>query len=124
MRYLFVILVGTGIIFQSFSKLIILANFQLNKEYISKNLCVKKAVKNNDCKGQCHLKKQLQKEERSEHFPANSLKAIKEVQIICQNFIPFRFHSGLILVTNFAPLNNLLILPHPFSVFHPPQVLI
>lgn len=122
MRYLFVILVGTGIILQSFSKLIILSNFQLNKEYISKNLCVKKAIKNNHCNGQCHLKKQLQKEENNEQVPSNTLKTMKEIQIICQSVTPYRFNSGLILISKFSPLTNSVKPPHTFSVFHPPQV--
>jgi hypothetical protein len=122
MKHLFIILIGTGIIFQSFSKIFILINFQINREYISKNLCVQKKVKDNCCKGSCHLKKQLKEEEKKEESPANSLKDIKEFQIFCQNNTFFQFQSDLLLQKSFIPFSNSKIVSVTFSIFHPPTV--
>ena len=122
MKYLFVILVGVGIFLQSFSKMIILVNFQINKDYISKNLCVQKEVKNNCCKGNCHLKKQLQEEEKKEQSPASSLKDVKEFQMFCQNNSSFQFQSSLLLERDFTPFKSLTTSPPSFCIFHPPKV--
>ena len=122
MKYLLLILVGAGITFQSFSKMIILINFQLNKEYIAKNLCVQKEIEDNCCKGSCHLKQQLQEEEKKEPAPANSLKDMKEFQIFCQNMPPFKFQPHLLRETGFIPFIHSSTSSIPFSIFHPPQV--
>lgn len=122
MKHLFIILIGTGIIFQSFSKIFILINFQLNREYISKNLCVQKKFKNNCCKGSCHLKKELKEEEKKEQSPSNCLKDIKEVQIFCQNNTFFQFQSDFLLQKIFIPFSRSKIVSVSFSIFHPPTV--
>lgn len=49
-----------GILFHAWSGLVIYAGFSINRNYISTNLCVKRDVPNNTCKGSCHLKKQLE----------------------------------------------------------------
>lgn len=122
MKHLFVILIGTGIIFQSFSTILILINFQLNKEYISKNLCVQKEVKDNCCKGSCHLKKQLKEEEKKEQSPANSLKDIKEFQIFCQINSFFQFQPDILLQMDFIPFAHPKTASISSSIFHPPTV--
>ena len=102
--------------------MIILVNFQINKDYISKNLCVQKEVKNNCCKGSCHLKKQLQEEEKKEQSPASSLKDVKEFQMFCPNNSTFQFQSSLLLERDFTPFKSLTTSPPSFSIFHPPKV--
>ncbi len=122
MKHLFVILIGTGIIFQSFSTIFILINFQLNKEYISKNVCVQKEVKDNCCKGSCHLKKQLKEEEKKEQSPASSLKDLKEFQIFCQSNSFFQFQPDVLLLKDFIPFQYSRSSTISFSIFHPPTV--
>jgi hypothetical protein len=39
----------------------IILQWSVKRDYISQNLCVKRNLKNNDCNGQCHLSKQLDK---------------------------------------------------------------
>jgi len=36
--------------------------FLFNRNFIVKHLCEKKHIKNNDCQGNCHIKKELKKE--------------------------------------------------------------
>jgi len=38
----------------------VISEFQLNRDYISQNLCVNKAEKNSHCKGTCYLKNKLE----------------------------------------------------------------
>jgi hypothetical protein len=37
----------------------VIINFQLNKEFISNNVCIQREVKNNCCKGSCDLNEKL-----------------------------------------------------------------
>lgn len=50
----------------SASKTLLLVDFFINRNYIANNLCEKKELKNNCCKGYCHLTKQLKQEEKRE----------------------------------------------------------
>ncbi len=50
---------------QTYVRLSILVNFELNKKYIAQNLCEKRAMPVNDCQGNCYLKKQLTKEQQN-----------------------------------------------------------
>lgn len=121
MKNIVIILTLTGVLFQNFSKIIIYANFELNRDYIAKNLCVKKDEPNNCCKGSCHLKKELDKEEKKEQSPANPIKEKEVIQFFS------KFNSGIRLfnpsITNeltsiyFFSLSE----KHLHSIFHPPQ---
>lgn len=51
-----------AVLLQAFSKCIVLAEFELNKNFISKNLCVNKDKPSSGCNGHCHLVKQLKKD--------------------------------------------------------------
>jgi hypothetical protein len=117
-------MVFTGIICQSFSKVLVLMNFQLHKDYIANNLCLKKQVKNNHCKGSCHLKKELDKEEKKEQGPAGNLKDLKEFQGFCQHQKLFSFIPEQNISINFVPYKIPNTISTSYSIFHPPQSLI
>ena len=107
-------------LWQTWGKTIVFANYLLNKEYISEVLCVKKQVPQSDCEGRCQLKKQLQEEE-NKTLPAGTLKEKSEPL-----FLPLEGMARVCipLVSDSAPF--------PFSqktppcvplkdIFHPPQ---
>ena len=49
--------------------------YALNEEYIVQNICEKKDIPSNTCKGKCHLKKQLEKTvETDENSAPNTTK--------------------------------------------------
>jgi hypothetical protein len=54
---------------QSFSKWCLIAQFQVNRDYISKNLCVNRRNPISCCKGTCFLNKALQDDERQQQAP-------------------------------------------------------
>jgi hypothetical protein len=107
---------------QSAEKLIIVANYELNKEYISKNLCENKAKPMMHCNGKCHLRKQLQKEDKKENAPSNNVKEKFEVQFFYENKatnlssyntnVPTKLNSNYL----FSDYSK-----HLLSIFHPPQ---
>ena len=111
----------SAILFQNFGKVIILANYFVNKEFIANNLCENKAKPKMNCAGKCHLKKQLKKETKKEQSsPFKNLKEKNTVQL-CSDLTTFAFPKyDLGKVLN--PKHVLLKLSSiAFSIFHPPQ---
>src|SRR3954467_13400411 len=51
---------------------VILVNYYLNKEYISKNLCENRDKPQLNCCGKCVVKKELAKENKNESLPGSS----------------------------------------------------
>ena len=58
-------------------------NFEINKDYTAKNLCIKKDEVNNCCQGLCHLNKKLEDKKEQESPVQNLVKEI-EIQLISQ----------------------------------------
>ena len=106
---------------QSASKLLIIANYEVNKAYITKNLCENKAKPMMHCNGKCHLKKQLQKEDKKENSASNSLKEKLEVQFFSES----KSDQHIITTTEKHKLNSNYLFSnyskHLLAVFHPPQ---
>jgi len=73
-------LLASAFLLQSASSLLIVANYTINRDYISKNLCENRAKPNMHCNGKCHLKKQLQKEEKKENSSPGNMKNKSELQ--------------------------------------------
>lgn len=61
-----VIMLTLLVFLSSASKTLLLVDFFINRDYIANNLCEKKELKNNCCKGYCQLTKQLKQEEKRE----------------------------------------------------------
>lgn len=60
------ILLAVLILFPSFYKTGIIISFNINQDYIAKNLCVQRNIKNNCCHGCCQLKKRLDENDKHE----------------------------------------------------------
>ena len=54
------------------STMVIVAGFELNRNYISKNLCENRAKPKLQCNGKCHLMKELKKEEKNDQSTGGS----------------------------------------------------
>ncbi len=105
---------------QNISKVVILVKFEMNREYIAKNLCEQKQVKGNCCKGSCKLNKDLKKEEKKE-APGNALlKDKSRAQLFFQTInLPDLTTTGTLL-KNVTPYKEIALNAVSFSVFHPP----
>jgi len=53
----------------TFSKWLMIAAFELNKNYIATTLCINRENKNLHCNGHCFLREQISKEEKSKSTP-------------------------------------------------------
>ncbi|MGZ3884929.1 MAG: hypothetical protein ACXVP0_01360 [Bacteroidia bacterium] len=62
-------LLALGIILSQASSSIILLSYQMNKEYIAKNLCENRDKPDMDCCGKCVVKKELDKDTQQSKGP-------------------------------------------------------
>lgn len=104
---------------QSFTRSFIYLNYEMNKTYISNVLCVNKERKQVHCEGKCHLKKELQKEEKSEQTPTGSSKEKFEITLFNS------YHKAEIIFSknktqSLFSYSVFLSGKHIVPVFHPP----
>ncbi len=121
MRSFIAILIASVFLFQSASKLLIMADYEMNKEFIAKNLCENKEKPKSTCNGKCHLAKELKKQDKKENQTSNSQKEKYENQ----------FYSEVKKsdVINTDLTNNQLVVLYQFtnyanyldSIFQPPR---
>jgi len=116
------ILLVCAFILQSAGKLLIIVNYQVNKESITKIFCENKTKPLLKCNGKCHLKKQLAKQDKKENTPSNNIKTKLEIQLFSEN-------KSFAFVNSITKKNRHYSIylfsdsdPHPSSVFHPPSV--
>jgi hypothetical protein len=57
---------------QTFSKWLIIIDFQMNKAYIAKDLCVNKTKPKMHCNGNCQMMKKMAEEEKENSSPINT----------------------------------------------------
>jgi hypothetical protein len=58
----------------TFSKGIVWLNYEVNKDFISKNLCINRSKPVLHCKGKCQLMKKLAEDDKDNSTPAPKLK--------------------------------------------------
>lgn len=115
------ILLCTVFLLQPVSKLLIVIDYELNKVSITQNFCENKSKPKMHCNGKCHLKKQLDKEDKKEQSLPDPSKEKSEVQ----------FHSTVVISE--LVVTSIEITPHftysfsypdapAFAIFHPPIV--
>jgi len=120
MKHLFILFVLTGVLLQNFTKSIILIHYQINKEYITNNFCENKNKPEAKCCGHCHLKKQLDKQDKNEQAPNQNSKDKNEIQFFSKmytiNYSSFEKNIALNANYLFAISDHQKI-----SVFQPPK---
>lgn len=110
------------ILVQSFTRSFIYLNYEVNKDYISNVLCENKEDIEMHCEGKCHLKKELDKEEKNESTPAGSNK--EKYEIILFNSIKPALTFLFIQASSEQHFFNETI-NYPLSlsaIFHPPCI--
>lgn len=105
---------------QLLSKLSLMTWYQLNKQYIAKTYCVNKAKPQMHCNGQCHLQKQLKKQDEQPGKPqAPHLKDIHESVVFFESNTIGKFvakHNFNIQTNYCFSINS----SKQGNVFHPP----
>ena len=104
---------------QYFSRYIILADYELNKDYISRVLCENRNKPNLHCNGKCQLKKRLEKDQKEAQSPFNFLKTKLDLFRISANM-------GIQTISDQGPTYaaypfiNEIRSPFMNAPFHPP----
>ena len=80
-------------------------------------------MKGNTCKGRCHLKKELEKQEKSESSLPGSLKE-KSENIYCSSYHSPLFSSYSNKVEHFFFMTVPQVVSTTSSIFHPPNFLV
>ncbi|HEY8919023.1 MULTISPECIES: hypothetical protein [unclassified Chitinophaga] len=121
MKQVAAILLLIGVLSQTFSKMLIVAEYELNRDYIAKNLCVNRNKPKMHCNGKCHMMRKMKQEEKSEQENPER-RAENKLEIICAAFSPAHLNHSLIVSTIQYP--NLQVNTCTVFVaapFHPPQ---
>lgn len=108
-----------GLIAQLFGKYIVLASFEINKEYIVKELCVQKEEPDNCCQGSCHLKKELEKQDDANTNSQNQQKVKFEQEQNIQTFLKFYPIIHLLSICE-ANQKAFTLTSYSKAIFHPP----
>ena len=111
------------ILFQTFSQELMVLDYQVHKERITKLFCVNKASPQLHCNGKCHLVKQLRKAAEAESkAPASAAKMKFEALAPIRAFagesfwwLPAKQQYRLA-----APVTYVFMVAH--SIFHPPSL--
>ncbi len=120
---LFAFFIIAALIVQGSGRLFILINFKLHQAYIASTLCENRDKPEMKCNGNCHLKKELRKNDEREQKQQPPNIELREVLMVLPECTSFNLSAGCMQSKNqnsTAQRNKLLtgILP---AIFHPPQ---
>jgi hypothetical protein len=118
------IILLTAFAAQMSSRFAVLVNFELNKDYIAKNLCENREKPKSCCKGKCYLKKQLAKTDKEESTPTGKTGKDKNEELFFGSFKRINNRNFYIIQNSVYPVlkNDMAVYNYSASVFHPPQV--
>jgi len=123
LKKIIAIIACLGILLQTFSQVVIVAEYYANKDFIAKNLCENRDKPMMHCNGKCCLKKKLAKEAGNQAPSPRNQKYEQVVNLFCAD-TKFEIQHGVPTnVSNQYFSNNDLrtFSFHP-SIFHPPSV--
>jgi hypothetical protein len=112
-----------GVLLQTFSQVVIVAQYYAQKDFIARNLCENRSKPQLHCNGKCCLRKKLAKEGREQ---APSPRNQKEEQVVnlffANNFIEIRPLLSVVTADDYFNRNDLRTFSFHHPVFHPPTV--
>jgi len=83
MKFTSVIILLICLVVSTFSQWILIACFDLNENFITKEFCVNKNDPASHCNGHCYLNRELNKEEKPNNPLNNASKEKFEIQLFC-----------------------------------------
>lgn len=99
------------------------AYFQVNRNYIAKNLCENRDKPKLNCNGQCYLAKKLKAaEDKEQKSNSQRLEKMPEIQLACQAFSRLTFEVSLSDVSeDHFPAASMSAQSFLHLPFHPPR---
>jgi len=108
-------------LFHSFNKLVLIVNFEINKDYITKTFCENISKPKLACNGKCHLSKELKKEENKQNAPSNLLKEIEISLFVESDEASPDFNNKIAAL---QPFEFYILKPYTApekGIYHPPK---
>ncbi|NDK55762.1 hypothetical protein [Pontibacter fetidus] len=125
MKNIFVISLIAVILLQTFSKVVVLADYQANKAYIMEFLCINRDKPELKCEGKCHLTKKLKAQHDSDK-QANERGQKQEVQVNlfyqCMFAFSARRFATMVSYPSVYSCAYRSVTYH--SIFHPPRFIV
>jgi hypothetical protein len=122
LKYVALILVFLGLLVQSFNKLFIVLDLQLNSSYIAQNLCENRNKPQMHCNGKCHRLKVMKQEQRKDQENPER-KAENKFELVCTSFRQTKLTPAFIItLISYPHLKETIHAGFSISSFHPPQV--
>ena len=98
-----------------------MADYELNKGFIAKNLCENRTRPWLHCNGQCQLMKKLKQEEKKDQTNPNRKQENNNEVYPFRSFVDYVFIAPVLgKVTNFEACSKPI--DRTNSIFHPPQL--
>ena len=102
----------------------VLLDYEMNKDFIAKTLCMERDKPMSCCKGKCYLKKQLDKSAKEENVPNTNTRADKNEVLLFTE--PPKMPAYLSIeqtCTKYFPDKQLFLLLNIYGdTFHPPRI--
>jgi len=107
---------------QSFSKWCVILEYQVNKEFIAKNLCINRAKPSCCCQGKCYLNKKMAADQSDQQTPGKGgQKEETTLQLFEENdLLPQPFMVGVNIIHSTRYIDP-FTQDHSLSQFEPPQ---
>jgi hypothetical protein len=123
MKFVLVPLLMLLMLAQSFGKCFVVIEYNLNKDFIAKNLCVNKAKPKMHCNGKCQMMKKMAEEENQNSTNNNSSKIkLQEVVFSNEMNIPSLPAVSYITLSYNQERPALKHISPASSIFHPPAL--
>ncbi|MBK0403752.1 hypothetical protein I5M27_12195 [Adhaeribacter sp. BT258] len=112
------------ILLQPLSKLMLVAEYQVNKNYIAEFLCVNKSKPRLKCEGKCQLSKELKAADAHEKNHPTPVEKMVEVVQFFQPAFTFSPQFPTVIKPAFRYFSNPKVTAPAFGIFHPPCFLV
>jgi hypothetical protein len=107
---------------QSFSKVLIVIDFQVNKAYIMEFLCINRDKPQLGCKGKCQLTKKLKEQAQAEKQSREKTHTQEiPINLFCQALFALPAFSSATVNAPFAIYHSGHPVQANYAIFHPPQ---
>lgn len=116
------ILLLAALICQCFSKLGIIAYYQINRDFIASHLCINRDKPQMHCNGKCYLNRKLRSDEKPDQNKGNNDNKI-ELSIFCATDV-FNLNTPMNgTEVSYPELITVYLQSRTRFLFHPPQKL-
>jgi hypothetical protein len=125
MKFVLIPILMLLVLAQAFSKWLVVAEYKMNKDFISRNLCVNKAKPKLHCNGKCQMMKRLAEEEKqnSSNNKNNSSKVSTHEVLFCDEITKPAVPLPSYIITAYNEDPFILKRDSPVSsIFHPPAI--